>query len=74
MKHFNGWPYKYKRRHGIASHNLHGEASDADAQGVALARVQLLSTIGMYNSKDVFNFDEIGTYYRAPPAKTLKIG
>ena len=54
------------------SHNLHGEASDVDAQHVALACVQLPEIIRMYNLEDVFNFDETSMCYRASPAKIFE--
>ena len=70
----HGWLQRFKLRHGIACHYLHGEAGDADATGVALAMEKMPSILKDYDPEDVFNFDETGLYYRAPPCKTLNIG
>ena len=70
----HGWLQRFKLRHGIACHYLHGEARDTDAAEVALAIEKMPSILKDYDSEDVFNFDETGLYYRAPPCKTLNIG
>lgn len=69
-----GWLWKFKLRHGIACHNLHGESSDADAHGVCVSQHKLFAIIGTYDMEDVFNFDETGLFYRALPSKTLNVG
>ena len=46
--------------------HLHGEAGDADQQGITRALAELPSIIEryMYKPEDVFNLDEAGLYYR----------
>ena len=41
----SGWLANFKKRHGIRSFKLHGEASSADMAGVALAKEKLPSLI-----------------------------
>lgn len=70
----HGWLQRFKLWHGITCHHLHGEAGDADAARVALAMEKMPSILKDYDPEDVFNFDETGSYYKAPPCKTLNIG
>ena len=74
LKLSHGWLDKFKARHGIVCHNLYGEASDVDAHGVGVSQAKLPAIIATYDIEDVFNFDETGLYYRAPPSKTLNVG
>ena len=39
----HSWLQRFKLRHGIACHYLHGEAGDADAAGVVLAMEKMPS-------------------------------
>ena len=60
----HGWLQRFKLRHEIACHYLHGEAGDADAAaGVALAMEKMPSILKDYDPHDVFNFDETGLYH-----------
>ena len=60
----HGWLAKWKKRHGVFSVHLHGEAGGAHQQGVARAQRELPDTLSHYRPDDIFNFDETGLYYR----------
>ena len=53
---------------------LYGETRNAEKNGVAMAFAKLPLLLKTYDPKDVFNFDEIGLYYKALLCKTLNIG
>ena len=69
-----GWLQNFKTRHGINCYYLRGESGDVDGVGVALAMAKIPFILKKYDPEDIFNFDEIGLYYRASPYKTLNIG
>ncbi|KAL5502222.1 hypothetical protein EMCRGX_G008961 [Ephydatia muelleri] len=60
----HGWLAKWKKRHGVFSVHLHGEAGGADQQGVASAQRELPDILSHYRPDDIFDFDETGLYYR----------
>ena len=74
LKFSHGWLEKFKARHGIACYNILRESSDVDAHGVGVSQARLPIIIAIYDLKDVFNFDEMGLYYKSPPSKTLNVG
>ena len=67
----NEWMHKFKTRHGIQQHMLHGEADSVDRAQLAVNRMELKELIGQYSPRDVFNFDESVLFYRLLPNKTL---
>eukprot|EP00731_Ephydatia_muelleri_P026385 Em0018g485a len=67
----HGWLAKWKKRHGVFSVHLHGEAGGADQQDVARAQRELPDILSHYRPDDIFNFDETGLYYRQAPDRTL---
>lgn len=67
----NGWLEKFKKRHNIKQHTLHGESDKVDLASLEVARIQLRDLIGQYSADDVYNFDEAALLYRLPPNKTL---
>lgn len=70
----HGWLEKFKSRHGVSCQNLHGELVEVDTLGGGAAHAKLLEIVATYDPEDVFNFDETGLYYRAPPSVTLNGG
>ena len=68
----NGWLSRWKGRHGIFGVRLHGEAGDADQQGVARAQRELPGIIEKYQPEDVFNIDETGLFYRHAVSDLIK--
>ena len=50
-----GWLCNWKRRHGVFSVRLHGEAGSADQEGVARAQRELPSILNNFRLEDAFN-------------------
>jgi hypothetical protein len=67
----NGWLEKFKLRHGIKQHVLHGESDSVDRAELSVSQREIMELIGQYSPQDVFNFDESALFYRLPPNKTL---
>lgn len=67
----NGWLEKFKLRHGITQHTLHGEADSVNRAELTVSQMEFADLIGKYNPENVFNFDESALFYRLPPNKTL---
>jgi hypothetical protein len=67
-----GWLDKFKRRKGIRSYKLHGEATDADQEGVKLAQNHFRQIVleGGYTADSIFNQDETGLFWRQVPTRT----
>jgi hypothetical protein len=72
----SGWLHNFKRRDGIKSFVMHGEAGSANQEGVNLARSNLLELLreGGYEAEDVYNQDESGVFWRQMPTRTLATG
>ncbi|KAM7302139.1 tigger transposable element-derived protein 6-like [Ixodes scapularis] len=66
-----GWFSRFKRRHGISSHRIHGESGSVDTAAVASARKQLAEFLAQYSPDDIYNFDETGFFYKLGPSSTL---
>ncbi|XP_042148759.1 tigger transposable element-derived protein 6-like, partial [Ixodes scapularis] len=66
-----GWLSRFKRRHGISSHRIHGESGSVDTAAVASARKQLAEFLAQYSPDDIYNFDETGFFYKLGPSSTL---
>jgi hypothetical protein len=62
---------KFKLRHGIKQHVLHGESDSVDRAELSVSQREIMELIGQYSPQDVFNFDESALFYRLPPNKTL---
>jgi hypothetical protein len=58
----SGWLHNFKRRDGIKSSVMHGEAGSANQEGINLARSKLLELLRErgYEAEDVYNQDESG--------------
>ncbi|GMF43864.1 unnamed protein product [Phytophthora fragariaefolia] len=67
----NGWLAKFKKRNGISSKRLHGEADSASAVEVRTARYSLHDITRQYRPEDIYNFDETALFYRLAPNQTL---
>ena len=67
-----GWLQGFKKRWGIRSYALHGEAGDANMEGVALARANLplLLEAGGYTADTTYYQDETGLLWRQVPTRT----
>lgn len=71
-----GWLHNFKKRYGIKSYVLHGEAGSANQEGIDLARSNLRELLveGGYEADDVYNQDESGAFWRQMPTRTLATG
>ena len=69
----NGWLESFKRRNNIRFAVISGEANDVDADTVDDWIKRLPSICEGYTSKDIFNADETGLYYRALPNKSMTV-
>jgi hypothetical protein len=71
-----GWLYNFKKRYGIKSYVLHGEAGSANQEGVELARSSLRKLLeeGEYEAEDVYNQDESGAFWRQMPTHSMATG
>lgn len=67
----SGWLWRFKKRHGIVSLKMCGEAAKVSDTTTS----EWLSTFNIikmaYSPKDVFNMDETGLFYNLLPNKTL---
>ena len=69
-----GWLQNFKKRYGIKSVVIHGEAGGVNAETLSTGRQQLRDLLGRYRLADVYNFDETGLFYRLEPNRTLATG
>uniref|UniRef100_H3ALF5 HTH CENPB-type domain-containing protein n=2 Tax=Latimeria chalumnae TaxID=7897 RepID=H3ALF5_LATCH len=66
-----GWLANFKSRWGISHHCLHGEAASADMTAIVVGRAELQQTLAGYSPGDIYNFDEMGLFYKLGPSGTL---
>jgi Tc5 transposase DNA-binding domain len=71
MKFSNGWLQKFKNRHGLKQHIIHGESGDTQIEGIEEQLKTIRAKIKEYDLDDVYNFDETGVFYRMAPGKTI---
>lgn len=68
----NGWLEGYKRRHGVKSYNIFGEAASANTSPEAERRMEELRALCQeYDSVNILNMDETGLFWKSTPGKTL---
>ena len=70
----NGWLERFKKRHVILLHKVHGESNEVNLADVEKSREELRCTISEYKLSDVYNMDETGFFYRLEPDATLATG
>ncbi len=66
-----GWLNSFKERHGIGFNQVCGEAKDIDVGTVESWKQELQNLTSGYDSRDIYNADETGLFFRALPNKTL---
>lgn len=66
-----GWVARFKDRHNIKSHKIHGESGSADEGAVAHGREALSRVIAGYDLSDVYNLDETALFFKLGPSATL---
>jgi hypothetical protein len=71
LKFSSGWLQNFKKRFGLRSVKMHGEAASAPLTSLDEERVTLRRLLSDYRQEDIFNADETGLFYRMPPGRTL---
>ncbi|XP_053568121.1 tigger transposable element-derived protein 6-like [Bombina bombina] len=69
----NGWLESFKRRHCIVWNEICGEAKDVDQATVSQWEEKLKMLKEPYATKDIYNGDETGLFFRLLPSKTLAV-
>lgn len=67
----NGWLDRWKTRHSVKGFKVCGESGGVSSETVEDYKQRLPEILQEYDSKDIFNCDETGLYFRALPDKTL---
>lgn len=70
FKVFNGWLDRFKSKHLIKCFKVCGESASVNIETVDSYKERLPEIVSGYESKDIFNCDETGLYFRALPDKT----
>ena len=70
-----GWLFRFRTRHCISNRRVVGESASADLSNIGPFRQKLLSIINDSNLllSQVYNADETGLYWRAPPTNTQAV-
>ncbi|XP_064471842.1 tigger transposable element-derived protein 6-like [Ornithodoros turicata] len=67
----SGWLLRFKARHKIPSHRIHGESGDVDPTTVSEGRERLHRVLQRYSLDDIYNFDETALFFKLGPTRTL---
>ncbi|EGZ08334.1 hypothetical protein PHYSODRAFT_417818, partial [Phytophthora sojae] len=65
------WIQRFKFRHRVTLHKMHGEAGSVDTADLGQQRAELMELLDEYNPQDIFNIDETALFYRMLPSQTL---
>ena len=68
----NGWLNRFKTRHSISHAVISGESGSVDEDVVESWKLRLPAITAGYATRDIYNMDESGMFYRALPDKTHK--
>ena len=63
---------RFKTRHSISHAVISGESGSVDEDVVESWKLRLPAITAGYATRDIYNMDESGMFYRALPDKTLK--
>ncbi|KAL0251427.1 hypothetical protein GEMRC1_000640 [Eukaryota sp. GEM-RC1] len=64
LKHGDGWFESFKQRHDIKVLTPHGQAGSVDERAVEEYRQSLRDLLQQYESRNIWNLDEAGLYWR----------
>jgi hypothetical protein len=67
----NGWLQRFQKQHLIVFRSVCGESHDIDMTIVDQWKVGLAERLAGYETKDIFNCDETGLFFRGMPDRTL---
>ena len=65
-----GWWDKDRKRNGIGSVRLHGEAGSVDLDGIKEAIEKIRETLERFDAECIYNWDETGLYFKLLPSAT----
>ena len=66
-----GWLAKFKKMHNSKQRRLYGESASVDVEKAAGRLLEIQEIVKEYDSKDIYNCDETGLFWRMIPQKTL---
>ena len=69
----NGWLQSFLKRHNIKSSILSGEAADVSEDVLDDWVKRLPSILEGYDTKDIFNADETGLFFRTMPSRSYVV-
>ncbi|XP_065357188.1 tigger transposable element-derived protein 4-like [Calliphora vicina] len=69
----SGWLERFKKRHNISFRTISGEAASVNQNDVINFTEKVPSLIEGYDSRDIYNADETGLFFRALPDKTFAL-
>ena len=67
----NGWLQSFCTRHHFKVHRQHGESGSVNTELVEQELPPLKALLSGYASRDIFNADETGLFYRMSPDKSI---
>lgn len=67
----NGWFDRFKKRNAIVFQVLHGQAASSDIKAAEEFFQKVEKLCENYKPEDIFNCDETGLFWKAPPNKSL---
>ncbi|OWZ09130.1 CENPB protein Homeodomainlike [Phytophthora megakarya] len=67
----NGWLQAFPRRHGFRSFKAHGESGSVSEQAIPALLETIRGEVKNYALANVYNFDEIGLFYKLCPGRTI---
>ena len=70
-KWWQGWLAKFKKRHNSKQRRLYRESASVDVEKAAGRLLEIQEIVKEYDSKDIYNCDETGLFWRMIPHKTL---
>ncbi|GMF27173.1 unnamed protein product [Phytophthora lilii] len=62
------WIQRFKARHGVSLHIMHGEAGSVDTANLGQQRTVLMELLDQYNPHDIFSMDETALFFRMMPS------
>jgi len=69
----NSWVHRFRNRHSIVVGKLNGESASVNVNAIKVWLENEWPTIREgYSSKDIYNADETGLFYKCLPNRTLK--
>jgi hypothetical protein len=69
----SGWLESFKHRHNIVFNAMCGEANDVDMQTAADWKRKIEDLVAGYESRNVYNGDETGLFFRVLRSKTFTV-